>query len=196
MRPCRAGTSPEAVTLEEALATLAAKASGGPGGRAIGEHPDGGPITLRAGRFGAYVNWGKVNATIPKSTPPESITLAEALELLAEREGRPAARARRRRRKAAAKTKKPAAPPKAAARTARQDRGQEGRRPRNRRPERRRRKSRRRRASAAPDGGALPSERRRRDVSPAIPDGRRRRTGSGPRRSRLREQSPLRPPCR
>ena len=75
------GTNPEAVTLEEALATLAAKASGGPGGRAIGEHPDGGPITLRAGRFGAYVNWGKVNATIPKSTPPDSITLAEALEL-------------------------------------------------------------------------------------------------------------------
>ena len=65
------GTNPETVTLEEALATLANKASGGPGGRAIGDHPDGGPITLRAGRFGAYVNWGKVNATIPKSTPPE-----------------------------------------------------------------------------------------------------------------------------
>jgi len=113
------GTNPEAVTLEEALATLAAKASGGPGGRAIGEHPDGGPITLRAGRFGAYVNWGKVNATIPKSTPPDSITLAEALELIAEREGRPAKASRApAKKKSAAKSRKPAAPPKAAARTA------------------------------------------------------------------------------
>jgi DNA topoisomerase-1 len=111
------GTSPEAVTLEEALATLAAKASGGPGGRAIGEHPDGGPITLRAGRFGAYVNWGKVNATIPKSTPPDSVTLAEALDLLAEREGRPVRKGKAPARKPAAKTKKPAAPPKAAAKT-------------------------------------------------------------------------------
>ena len=33
--------------------------------------PTAAPITVRAGRFGAYVNWGKVNATIPKSTPPE-----------------------------------------------------------------------------------------------------------------------------
>ena len=119
------GTNPETVTLEEALATLAAKASGGPGGRAIGEHPDGGPITLRAGRFGAYVNWGKVNATIPKSTPPDSVTLAEALELLAEREGRPVRKGKApAKKKAAAKTKKPArtkkpaAPPKAAAKTA------------------------------------------------------------------------------
>jgi DNA topoisomerase-1 len=119
------GTDPGSVTLEEALAMLAAKASGGPGGRAIGEHPDGGPITLRAGRFGAYVNWGKVNATIPKSTPPESITLAEALELLAEREGRPVRKGKAPAKKSAAKSKKPAAkakkpatPPKAAAKSA------------------------------------------------------------------------------
>jgi DNA topoisomerase-1 len=45
---------------------------------------------VRAGRFGAYVNWGKVNATIPKSASPETITLDEAIALIAEREGRPA----------------------------------------------------------------------------------------------------------
>ena len=112
------GTDPGSVTMEEALATLAAKASGGAGGRAIGEHPDGGPITLRAGRFGAYVNWGKVNATIPKSTPPDSVTFAEALELLAEREGRPVRKGKAPAKKPAAKTKKLAAPPKGAARTA------------------------------------------------------------------------------
>ena len=63
-------------------------------GRLVGQHPDGGPVTVREGRFGPYVNWGRVNATIPKSTPPDSITLSEALELLAEREGKPAARAK------------------------------------------------------------------------------------------------------
>src|SRR3984957_20162279 len=62
------GTSIDALTLDEAVAALAAKAAGGGGGgRMLGEHPDGGPITVRDGRFGAYVNWGKGNATIPKS---------------------------------------------------------------------------------------------------------------------------------
>jgi DNA topoisomerase-1 len=84
------GSDPASLTLEEAVAMLAAKAAGGGGGRALGDHPDGGVVTLRDGRFGAYVNWGKVNATIPKSISPEKITLDEAIALIAEREGRPA----------------------------------------------------------------------------------------------------------
>ena len=83
---------PESVTLEDAVAMLAAKVAGGggsPGGRLVGDHPEGGAITVRPGRFGAYVNWGKVNATIPKSIAPESVTLADALELIGERETRP-----------------------------------------------------------------------------------------------------------
>jgi DNA topoisomerase I len=80
------------VTLEAALGLLSAKASGAiGGGRVIGEHPSGGIVTVRAGRFGAYVNWGGVNATIPKSTPPDSVTLSEALDLIAEKQDRPAA---------------------------------------------------------------------------------------------------------
>jgi DNA topoisomerase I len=63
-------------------------------GRLVGEHPDGGPVTVRDGRYGAYVNWGKVNATISKGTAPDSITLSDALELIAEREGKPVARPR------------------------------------------------------------------------------------------------------
>jgi DNA topoisomerase-1 len=117
------GSDPASVTLEEAVALLAARAAGGGGGgRPLGEHPKGGPITVRAGRFGAYVNWGKINATIPKSTPPESVTLSEALELLAERGDAPAKGKKSAPRKSAAKTpaakkapaKKPA-PKKAAA---------------------------------------------------------------------------------
>ena len=86
------GTDPGTLTLDDAVALLAAKAAGGGVfGRLLGEHPDGGPVTVRDGRFGAYVNWGKVNATIPKSIAPDSVSLSQALELIAEREGRPAA---------------------------------------------------------------------------------------------------------
>jgi DNA topoisomerase I len=89
------GTDPASLTLAEAIELLKAKAAGGNViGRLVGEHPDGGPVTVRDGRYGAYVNWGKVNATISKGTAPDSITLSDALELIAEREGKPVARPR------------------------------------------------------------------------------------------------------
>jgi DNA topoisomerase-1 len=112
------GTNTDALTLDEAVAALAAKAAGGGGGgRLVGEHPDGGPITVRDGRFGAYVNWGKVNATIPKSTAPDTITLTDAIELIADREGRPVGAPRKApaAKKAPAKEKPPAAAAKKAA---------------------------------------------------------------------------------
>jgi DNA topoisomerase I len=110
------GTSTETLTLDDALALLKAKAAGGGVyGRLLGQHPDGGPVTVRDGRFGAYVNWGKVNATIPKGTAPDSISLGQALELIAEREGKPVAEPRREA-KASARTK--AAPKKAPVKTA------------------------------------------------------------------------------
>src|SRR5271154_4084031 len=86
------GTDPAGLTLADAIELLKAKAGGGGViGRLVGEHPDGGPVTVRDGRYGAYVNWGKVNATISKGTAPDSITLSDALELIAEREGKPVA---------------------------------------------------------------------------------------------------------
>ncbi|WP_254473941.1 type I DNA topoisomerase [Bartonella sp. B1098] len=48
----------------------------------LGEHPEGGTVTVRNGRYGPYVNWGKVNATLPKDKDPISVTLSEALELI------------------------------------------------------------------------------------------------------------------
>jgi len=65
---------------------------------------------VMAGRFGPYVKWGKVNATLPKGTAPEDMTLEAAIPLLAAR----AAAAPTKGKKAPAK--KAAAPKKAAAR--------------------------------------------------------------------------------
>src|ERR1700690_200943 len=90
------GTDPASLTLAEAVELLKAKAAGGGVvGPLVGQHPDGGPVTVRDGRYGAYVNWGKVNATIPKGTAPDAVTLSQALELIAEREGKPVARPRK-----------------------------------------------------------------------------------------------------
>ena len=111
------GTDPASLSLDDAVALLAAKAAGGGvSGRLVGDHPNGGPVTVREGRFGPYVNWGKVNANIPKSTPPDSITLTDAIGLIAEREGKPAPTARKAPAKAAAKKAAPAKP--ASAKTA------------------------------------------------------------------------------
>ncbi|WP_373504510.1 type I DNA topoisomerase [Aestuariivirga sp.] len=55
----------------------------------LGPHPDGGGnIQVMAGRYGAYVKHGKVNATLPKGTDPQALTVEEALALIAARAGK------------------------------------------------------------------------------------------------------------
>ncbi|MBO9444356.1 type I DNA topoisomerase [Ruegeria sp. R14_0] len=51
----------------------------------LGEHPDGGPMQVLDGRYGPYVKWEKVNATIPKDIKPEDVTQEMAIELVNER---------------------------------------------------------------------------------------------------------------
>ncbi len=54
--------------------------------KSLGEHPGlGGEIQIMSGRYGPYVKHGKVNATIPKDADPETITLDEAVKLIAAR---------------------------------------------------------------------------------------------------------------
>lgn len=55
----------------------------------LGQHPDGGGVTVRDGRYGPYVNWGKINATLPKGKDPASVTLEEALELISQKAASP-----------------------------------------------------------------------------------------------------------
>lgn len=79
-----------AVTLERALALFAEEKKGRRGAAAVlkelGEHPkDKKPVTLHDGKFGLYVKHGKTNASLPKDMTADSITLAAAVELIAER---------------------------------------------------------------------------------------------------------------
>ncbi len=86
------------IGLNRAVSVIAEKQAKGKGGRnggtpaalkEIGDHPDGGgKIVVRDGKYGPYVNFGKVNATLPKGKDPQSVTLEEALALIAEREAK------------------------------------------------------------------------------------------------------------
>ncbi|WP_293826089.1 type I DNA topoisomerase [uncultured Brevundimonas sp.] len=104
------------VGLNRAVALLAEKRAGRPGRGAaaaplkdLGAHPETGePIHVMAGRFGPYVKSGKINATLPKGTAPEDLTLEDALPLLAAKAGAAP-------KKKAPAAKKAAAPKKAAA---------------------------------------------------------------------------------
>jgi len=80
-----------ALTLEQAVEVLRRprqrRRAGAATGAELGPHPvTGAPIRLRDGRFGPYVTDGTVNATVPRGTDPEAVTLERALELLAARE--------------------------------------------------------------------------------------------------------------
>ena len=53
--------------------------------KVLGEHPDGGEISVMKGRYGPYVKWNKVNATLLKDVEPEAIALDEAIVLINEK---------------------------------------------------------------------------------------------------------------
>lgn len=72
------------VSLEEAVTALDQKVKSGPAALKTLGAIEGveGEIRVMSGRYGPYVTNGKVNATIPKGTDPESVTAAEAAELI------------------------------------------------------------------------------------------------------------------
>ena len=52
----------------------------------LGEHPEGGgAVNVMDGRYGPYIKFGKVNATLPKGTVPADVTMEQAVQLIAEK---------------------------------------------------------------------------------------------------------------
>ncbi|WP_319824557.1 type I DNA topoisomerase [Thalassovita sp.] len=52
----------------------------------LGEHTEsGGAVHIMEGRYGPYVKWDKVNATLPKDVDPQTVTMEMAVALLAEK---------------------------------------------------------------------------------------------------------------
>ncbi|RMD49454.1 MAG: type I DNA topoisomerase [Alphaproteobacteria bacterium] len=80
------------IGMNRAVELLAAKQSRGRRGaeplKVLGEHPEGGEVAVMAGRYGPYVKWKRINATLPKDLDPESVDLETALRLIAERQAR------------------------------------------------------------------------------------------------------------
>ncbi|ESZ76629.1 type I DNA topoisomerase [Mesorhizobium sp. L103C105A0] len=86
------------IGLNRAVTVIAEKQLKGKGGRnggtaaalkELGDHPDGGgKIVVRDGKYGPYVNYGKVNATLPKGKDPQSVTVEDAVALIAEKEAK------------------------------------------------------------------------------------------------------------
>ncbi len=81
------------IGLNRAVTLIAEKIAKGPSkgrfgadpGKALGDHPTLGAVAVKAGRYGAYVTAGGVNATIPSDKTKDEITLAEAILLIDER---------------------------------------------------------------------------------------------------------------
>jgi DNA topoisomerase-1 len=79
------------IGMNRAVEILAQKASRGAarGGsssskplRELGDHPEGGAVSVMDGRYGPYVKWGKMNATVPRDTDASALTIEEAVTLL------------------------------------------------------------------------------------------------------------------
>jgi DNA topoisomerase-1 len=113
------------IGMNRAVEVLAQKASRGAsrGGasagkalRELGDHPEGGPVSIMDGRYGPYVKWGKVNATLPKDTEAVDVTIETAVALLAAKAGKKGAAKKSAPKKAAAR--KPAVKKAASAKSA------------------------------------------------------------------------------
>jgi DNA topoisomerase-1 len=107
------------VGLNRAVDLIATKRAGRRGGaeaaalKELGAHPvDGQPIRVLSGRYGPYIKHGSTNANVPRGADPLSVTLEQAVALIAEREAKGGGK------KKPAKAAKAKAEPKTAAKKA------------------------------------------------------------------------------
>jgi len=117
------------VGVNRAVDLIASKRAGKRGGESaalkdLGAHPvDGQPIRVLSGRYGPYIKHGSTNANVPRGADPLSVTLEQAVALIAEREAKGGgkkkpARAAKKADGEPKTAKKPAAKKKAAAKKA------------------------------------------------------------------------------
>ena len=102
------------IGMNRAVEVLAAKQTRGRAAAAaplkeLGDHPDGGTIQVMNGRYGPYVKWEKINATLPRDASPDEITKEQALELIAAKAAKSPKKAARKPAAKKATAKKPAA---------------------------------------------------------------------------------------
>jgi DNA topoisomerase-1 len=82
------------VGVNRAVDLIATKRAGGRRAEAaalkeLGPHPaDGQPIRVLSGRYGPYIKHGATNANVPRGADPMSVTLEQAVALIAEREAK------------------------------------------------------------------------------------------------------------
>ncbi|KAF0836109.1 DNA topoisomerase-1 [Methylovorus glucosotrophus] len=98
------------IDLPRAVELLAQAKSGPAPLKDLGKHPtEDGNIEVYAGRYGPYVQHGKLRATLPSSEAPEELTMEEALALLAAKAAKEAPAKKPAAKKKTTAAKKPAA---------------------------------------------------------------------------------------
>ena len=108
------------IGMNDAVARIADKIAnpgrrrGGTVVKDLGKHPETkAPIQIMDGRYGPYVKYEKINATIPEGTEPKDVTVEMALQYIAEKEAKSPTKKKAAKKKPA--KKKPAAKKKTAA---------------------------------------------------------------------------------
>ncbi|MDB5735739.1 MAG: topoisomerase [Alphaproteobacteria bacterium] len=108
------------IGLNHAVTLIAEKKAKGPGRRGaqtlkdLGAAPDGRLIKILKGKFGAYASDGETNATLHEGTEPETVTMEQALALIAEREAKGGKKKKKAVKAKAVKAEKPKTEKKAA----------------------------------------------------------------------------------
>ncbi|MEM6728221.1 MAG: type I DNA topoisomerase, partial [Pseudomonadota bacterium] len=109
------------IGMNRAVEVIASKPKRGQRGQAatpvreLGEHPEaGGPVNVFKGKYGPYVKWEKINATIPDTVEVDDLTMAQAVDLIAERAAKSGKKVKKAPARKTAAKKKPATKKKAA----------------------------------------------------------------------------------
>ena len=92
--------SPLTIELDQALELIGKKTSGPQDIRTVGDHPKTGEsLILKEGRYGPYISDGKVNASLPKDSSIESLTLEEAVQIIDKKRAAPKKKKKRKTKK-------------------------------------------------------------------------------------------------